>query len=141
MSDLRKQILKYGIATTVAGGMTALTLHLHGYAEAATLVDRYKILADAFTIPGVVLVMLAALIWVSTTGFFDGLSYAARQFGSLIIPLFGKKYTHLTYYDYKMDRDEKRAHGYAFLFFVGLVFVIVAVVFTILHSRVYVPMN
>ncbi len=141
MSPIRKLLLKYGIATAVAGGMTALVLYLHGYADAVTQADRYRILADAFTIPGVILVMVAALIWVSTFGFFDGLSYAARQFAGLFWPMFGKKHKHLTYYDYKVEREEKRFGGYGFLFFVGLAFVVVAVVFTILHSRVYVPMN
>lgn len=141
MSHLRKQLLKYGIATAVASGMTALVMYLHGYADAVTLADRYRILADAFTIPGVILVMVAALVWVSTFGFFDGLSYAARQFAGLFLPVFGKKHKHLTYYDYKMERGEKRFGGYGFLFFVGLAFVIVAVVFTVLHGQVYVPMN
>ena len=139
MSNLRKLLLKYGITTAAAGGVSALVLHLHGFADATTLVEQYRILADAFTIPGVILVMLAALIWVSTFGFFDGLSYAARQFAGLFLPVFGKKHKHLTYYDYKMDREDKRAGGYGFLFFVGLVFVIVAVIFTILHGSIYEP--
>ena len=139
MKGIRKLLLKYGITTALAGGMTGLVLYLHGYADAVTLVEKYRILADAFTIPGVLLVMVAALIWVSSEGFFDGLGYAARQFGNLFIPLFGKNRKHQTYYDYKMEKEDKRAHGYGFLFFVGLVFVLVAIIFIILHSSIYVP--
>ena len=139
MSSIRKLLMKYGITTVVAAGMTWLILELHGYAEATTLVAKYRILADAFTIPGVLLVMVAALIWISSEGFFDSLGYAARQFGSLFLPMFGKGKKHMTYYDYKMEKEDKRAHGYSFLFFVGFAFVIVAVVFILLHESIYVP--
>lgn len=140
MSDWRKTFLKYSITTVVAGGLTLLVLYLHGYSSAADTVEKYRILADAFTIPGTLLILVTALIWVSSEGMFDGLGYAFSRVGGMIIPFFGKSKKHETYYDYKMRKKEKALHGYSFLFYVGLVFTAVALVFIYLHSTVYVPL-
>ena len=140
MRENRKIFLRYSITTAVAGLVVLLVLSLHGYGEATLPVEKYKILADAFTIPGMLMILFAALLWVSSEGAFDGLGYAFRQFGSMIIPFFGRKYKHKTYYEYKTEKKDKRARGYSFLFFVGLAFMVVAVVFIILHDSVYVPM-
>lgn len=140
MSNGRKWLVKYGITTAAAGLATLGVLSLQGYWEATATVDKYRILADGFTVPGVLLIMVAALIWVSSEGFFDSLAYAFTRVGGMLIPFFKKGREHQSYYDYKMSRRDKRAHGYSFLFFVGLVFVAVAVVFVVLHESVYVPM-
>ena len=136
MKDIRKIILRYSITTAVAGSVSILHLFLQGFWDATTLDQKYKILADAFTIPGVLLIMFGALIWVSSEGFFDGLTYAFTQFGSMLIPFFkgGKK--HMTYYDYKMKMKDKRAHGYSFMFFVGIVFVAISAVFIALYYSI-----
>ena len=140
MSRFKQILLKYGITTAVAGGMTVFLLWLRDYSEAVTLADRYRLLADAFTIPGVLLVMVAALVWISSDGFFDGLAYAFSRVGSMFIPFHRQSAKHMTYYDYKMSKKDKRPHGYGFLFYVGLVFVAIALVFVYLNSTVYVPM-
>ena len=136
MRDSRKIILRYSITIAAAGLMSLLVLYLHSFWDATTLEQKYKILADAFTIPGVVLVMFAALIWVSSTGFFDGLTYAFTCFGGMLIPFFRKGKEHQTYYDYKMSMKDKKAKGYSFLFFVGILFVAISVVFIALFYSV-----
>ena len=98
------------------------------------LVDIYKILADGFTVPGVILIMLTALVRLSAEGAFDGLSYVIRQGAYLLIP---RKYKHETYYDYKTSKGEKKPHGYSCMFYVGVVLVLIALVFVKLHSDVY----
>ena len=140
MNNLAKNLLKYGISTLSAGGVTLLILWNYEFWDAPTLVERYRILANAFTIPGVILMMFAALIWVSADGFFDGLAYAFSQAKDRLIPFVGAKRKHETYYDFKQRKQEKRPRGYGFLFFVGAAFTLVAVIFTLLHGSVYVPM-
>ena len=44
-----------------AGGVTLLVLWNYEFWDAPTQVERYRILANAFTIPGVILMMVAAL--------------------------------------------------------------------------------
>ena len=139
MKNAKNILLKYGITTACAGLLVWLFLDLRDFTKVADVAERYKMLADAFTIPGVILVMLAALVWISTDGFFDGLSYIFSRIGGMILPFYGAQKAHQTYYDYKMSKKDKRIKGYGFLFFVGLAFVAVAVVFTCLHASVYVP--
>ena len=140
MRNYRKVILKYVITTTVAGLISLLVLFLRDFWNTTELVDKYRYLADAFTIPGVLLIMIAALIWISSTGFFDGLAYAITRAGGMLIPFYKKGREHLTYYDYKMSKKDKVPHGYSFLFFVGLAFMVVSIVFVVLFESVYVPM-
>ena len=140
MTNSRKVILKYSITTAAAGLMSLFVLYVRDFWNTATLAERYKHLADAFTIPGVLLIMIAALIWISSTGFFDGLTYAFTRIGGMFIPFFKKGRQHQTYYDYKMAQKGKEVKGYSFLFFVGLFFFTVSIVFVILFESVYVPM-
>ena len=120
--------------------MLLLFLYLNGYDPNGAAVDRYRLLADGFTIPGMLMVMIAALIWISTQGMFDGLSYCFRQAANIFIPFTGAKKKHQTYFDFKEERSDKRASGYGFLFFCGCGFLSVAVIFFLLHESVYVPM-
>lgn len=140
MRNYRKVILQYAITTVAAGLVSLLALHLRDFWSATELVDKYKYLADAFTIPGVLLIMISALIWISSTGFFDGIAYAATRVGGMLIPFYKKGKEHQTYYDYKMSKKDKAPHGYSFLFFVGLAFMVVSIVFVVLFESVYVPM-
>lgn len=136
MKHTRKLLTRYLITAAIAGAVTLLTLYLHGFWEETSIVEKYRLLADAFTIPGVILVMLTALVWISSEGMFDGLVYAFKRIGSSLIPFYGGAIKHQTYYDYKESKDGDRPQGYSFLFFVGLAFVLVAVVFVFLHASV-----
>lgn len=137
MKEPRKVIFRYFITIVIASGLLLLVLWINDYWSATALVDKYRILADGFTVPGVILIMLTGLVRVSSEGAFDGLTYAVRHCAYMFVP---KKYKHETYYDYKKSKGDKRPRGYSCMFFVGLVFVLIAIVFIRLHSSVYVPM-
>lgn len=131
-SEIKKRIIKYSVTTALAAAVSALIMYSNGLFEATDALARYKLLADAFTIPGVILLCLGALIWVSTDGLFDGFTYAAKRLGSLI-PFYGKNYKHERYYDYVMRKRGKRISGYGFIPLVGTVFTLIAVVFIVLY--------
>ena len=130
--ELKKRLLKYGITTAVAAGIAVLIMYSSGLFEVTDDLTRFKLLADAFTVPGVILLCIGALVWVSTDGMFDGFTYAAKRLGSLI-PFYGKNYKHERYYDYVMRKRGKRISGYGFILIVGAAFVAIAVVFTVLY--------
>ncbi len=131
-NKIKTRLLKYGITVAVAAGIAALIMYSNGLFEASDTLTRYKLLADAFTIPGVILLCIGALVWVSTDGMFDGFTYAAKRLSSLI-PFYGKNYKHERYYDYVMRKRGKRISGYGFIPIVGAVFVAIAVVFIVLY--------
>ena len=141
MKDGRKRLLKYSVAILCAAAFSFLILWLNEIGDAEILSDKFKILSDAFTVPGVLLIMVGALIWTSTQGIFDGLGYSFGRIGSMFIPLYQKSFEHLTYYDYKMSKVDKRIKGYSFLFYVGIGFLVVGILFFVLYKIVYVPIT
>lgn len=124
---------KYIIAAGVGGLLVAGVLGIQGYGDAASVAARYRILCDAFTVPGVALILTGILVWVAGEGLFDGVSYAARN----ILRSF-TRWGHVRYYDYLREKKAKRhMGGYGFLFLTGGAFLSVAVVFFALFYSAY----
>ena len=119
---------KYLLATSIAGAMVALMLWGNGFGSAEETAQKLKLLADAFTLPGVLLPMLSALIWAESRGFFHGIGYAGRVSVRMIFPFL--QLEDEKYYDYKRRKAKRAFHGYSFLFYVGAVFFAVALGFT-----------
>ena len=99
----------------------------------APLQERYKLLCDAFTIPGMLMILLGTLLWVSNEGAFYGVSYCLRIALFALIP--GKrKDAYEKYGDYVERKQQKKVQGYSFLFWSGLVAMAIALVFFALYS-------
>lgn len=99
----------------------------------ASLQDKYRMLCDAFTIPGLFMCLLGALVWVSNEGAFTGLSYCMRMAICALIP--GKrKDGYEKYGDYVERKAQKKVTGYAFLIYSGAAVLAVAIVFLILYN-------
>ena len=133
---LRNILLKYGITIFVGALMAYAVIELHGYATAATAAERYMILSNAFTIPGVILIMCWALVFVANEGAFEGISYAVTYAIKFLIPGTGsnKQERYSGYVERR--RSKGKTKGFGFLFFVGAAFLVVAIVFIVLfyHS-------
>ncbi len=130
------RLLKYGITAAVGALMCWGVLSLHGYADAVTEAERYRILADAFTIPGVILMLCWVLVWLSGEGAFEGISYAFSYAFRMLVP--GGAKNPERYSDYVLRRREKgRLKGVGFLFFTGAAFFIVSIIFIMLFYSVY----
>ena len=136
MKDRRTLLLKYGITAAVGGFMAWSVLDLHGFALAETLADRYRILADAFTIPGVILLLSGVLVLIANEGMFEGISYVVSYAVKMLIPGVSKEQER--YADYVERRREKGpVKGIGFLFVTGGVFMAAALLFVALFYSVY----
>ena len=135
MKSYKKTLIKYSVTTAAASAVAVLSLYLGGYSTDISAVEKYKMLCNAFTIPAILLIMLGCLVAISTSGFFDMLSYAFSRAAHAFIP--GGRKADETFADYKEKKAEARFSGYSFLIVVGLAFLIVAIVFMILFYRVY----
>lgn len=124
-------IKKYVGAFAVMGAGTAVVLILREHSTMLDKAQKYLNLADAFTIPSVVMLMLGVLVWISTTGSFDILGYAFKRAKEAFVP---SKYTHEQFYDYKVRKDQHRKKGYGFMFISGGIYVIPAIIFNILYA-------
>lgn len=136
MKKVHSLLLKYGITAAVGGCMAWTVLDLHGFAAAQSLVDKYRILADAFTIPGVVILLSGVLVLISNEGMFEGLSYVMSYAVKMLIP--GANKDQERYADYVERRREKGpVKGFGFLFVTGSVSMAAALVFIALFYSVY----
>ena len=129
-------ILKYVIAFAIGGIFSYFVIVVTGYKEVTDEVARLRILADCFTVPGVILIMVSAFCWLSSQGAVDGISYALGGLFRRLLP--GAQYKEPEkYYDYVTRKREKRKGGYGFLAITGLVYLAVAIVFIIKFYQVY----
>ena len=127
-------ILKYVIAFAIGGLLSNYVLLVNGYREVTDEVVRLKLLADAFTVPGVILIMVAVLCWLAGQGAVDGLLYAIKGLGSLIP---GMRKEPEKYYDYVQRKREKRRSGYGFLAITGVVFLLISIAFIVKFYQIY----
>lgn len=137
MSDKCKKILaKYITTLSISGIAIYFVLSNRGFFDSTDKVKKVLYLADAFTIPGVVLLMVGVMTWLSSRyGLFDGLSYSLGKLARSLIP--GKDTYDERYLDYKERKMANRKSGYAFLFVCGGALFLVALVFTIIHACIY----
>ncbi len=126
-------IKKYVGAFLVMGSFTVAVLLLRDHFSTQDVAQRYLNIADAFTIPSVLMLMIGLLLWVSSSGGFDMLGYGLKRAKDAFIP---SKYTHEQYYDYKMRKNKKRVKGYSFMFISGGIYFVPAIIFNILYACV-----
>ncbi len=136
MSDrLKVNLVKYGccaIFVAVAAGLYIAPRDFVGSA----LVDQFLILCDAFTIPGILLLMVGFLVWVSNEGALDGVTYAVRFAVFSLIP--GRRLERdEKYSEYVERRRGKKVRGYGFLFVSGAVTLAISLVFMALFYALY----
>ena len=118
-------------AFALMGAATTIVLMLREHSNTLDGAQKYLNLADAFTIPSVIMLMLGVLVWVSTTGSFDMIGYGLKKAKDAFFP---SKYTHEQFYDYKVRQDEKRIKGYGFMFISGGIYLVPAIIFNILYA-------
>lgn len=125
-------IRKYVIAFALMGIATGFVLWIREYSAKDAIDIVYLNLADAFTIPSVIMLMSGVLVWLSSQGLFDMLGYGFSRAKETFIP--SPVYKHEQFYDYKVRKDAKRAKGYGFMFVAGGIYFIPAIVFNVLYA-------
>ena len=131
---MKEKLLKHGITGAVCLGLAAVYALTRDF-TVLSLVAKFRILCDAFTIPGILCLCVGALLWVSNDGFFYGLSYCLEIAWKALIPG-GRRKTE-RYYDYVARKKEKKITGYGFLFAWGGGCMAAAIVFLVLFYRLY----
>lgn len=128
----KTNLAKYGGCVLFTGLLIWAYLGPRDFAG-ATLQDQYRMLCDAFTVPGLLMILIGAMIWVSNEGALNGISYCLRLAVFALIP--GKrKDGYEKYGDYVERKSQKRVSGYGFLFQCGAVVMVVALVFLALYN-------
>lgn len=133
-SRLKGNLLKYGISALVCGVLVFIYVGARDFSIQSRM-EQFRILCDAFTIPGVLAIMFALLLAISNEGFFLGLSYAVGVAMKALVP--GGRLKIEKYYDYVERRKGKKITGYGFLFLVGGCCMAAAMVFMVLFYQLY----
>ena len=133
MKPSKTTLIKYSVTIAVCALIVLGVLSALGFWSREESAFRLADLADSFMIAGLLPLLIGGLVWASSQGALDGLGYVGRSIGALIIPSF-KAYRHVTYYDYVMAKRDKRPHGFGFLFFVGLGYFAIGLVFYLLFK-------
>ena len=137
-SSLKKNLIKYGVTT----GLALLLAFFYVYVRvdfsnpgSMPLVEWYRLICDAFTIPGLILLMLGCLMSLSNTGAMDGLGYVVSIAVKMLIPGGATKMER--YKEYLDRRRDNRVRGYGFLYLVGAGCMAIALVFMVLFYSIY----
>ena len=136
MSDrLRNNLIKYG--SCIGAGLLVGYFYLsgHGFFN-QPLVDQYRLLSDAFMLPGFLMVAFGLLIFLANEGSFTGISFIAQKAVGFLIPFLYKQKGE-TYREYVARKTAKRTKGYSFLFVCGCVFLAISAVFVVLYSQIH----
>ena len=133
-----KGLIKYGISFGI--GITLAFLYVIGHADlsntsATAQIDWYRILCDAFAIPGFLFLCLGLMMTLTGQGALDGFSYVLVYAGRMLLPGAAKK--KLSYWDFVEEKRQKRHKGYGFLYVTGLVCMGAALIFLYLFNCLY----
>lgn len=124
---MKKNLLKYGIPALIGAAITiavAMGQGLGGVGSAWSL----RALSDGCFVTTVLMGGMGALVWVSTTGFFDIFTYAGKSLLVLFSPM--KQPEKLKkFYEYKADKDEKRKKADFTLLIVGVAYLLLSFAF------------
>lgn len=138
MKKLIPIIVKYGITVAVGAVMSYIVFVNYGYTPNLPAAERYKILCDAFSIPGIMLTMIGALVFLSNEGAMDGISFLMGGLFKRLMPIGRwRDEKDETYAEHIARKRANRVTGYGFVFVVGGAYLAVAAVFMILFYQVY----
>lgn len=103
--------------------------------EEMELVLRYRVLCDAFSIPGIMMVLFGMLFSLNNLGALDTIAYLMSFLPRIIAPgAFGEPEKLI---DFVENRRQKRTKGYGFLYIVGFIFLGIAIYYLVQFYKVF----
>ena len=133
---MSSKLLKYSIGSAMAIGIVVAYVFGENIAG-QTQVNVYRILSDAFSLPGLLFLFSGTLVWLANQGALDAIGYMVTAVVRFLIP--GGHLKHEKYGDYVARQREKEITGYGFLFIIALVCLAVAGVFLWLYFNLHGP--
>ena len=135
MRKSRKVSLLRCLSAASVGAAVAWLYATSRWEADMTPVLQYRVLCDAFTIPGAMMVLFGMLMSLNNLGALDTIAYLMSFLPRIIAPgAFGEPEKLI---DYVERRREKRTKGYGFLYIVGFLYLGIAIIFLVLFYRVF----
>lgn len=128
--------LKYYVQIAVGLLLAFFVMVTRGLFTAEKVSDVIMYIGDGFTVAGVLYLGVGALIWISSTGFFDIFGFAVKKAAHAIVPGMIDNIDG-NYYEYKVQMTEKRkAFFHYFTLILGLVFLAISAIFLFIWYQV-----
>ena len=134
--EVKNNLLRYGIGAAIAIVMVVAYVCSENIAG-QTQVNVYRIMSDAFSLPGLLFLFSGTMVWLANQGALDAIGYMVTAVVRFLIP--GGHLKHEKYGDYVARQREKEITGYGFLFIIALVCLAVAGVFLWLYFNLHGP--
>ena len=126
--SLKVNILRCLSAAAVGGAVAWWYATSRWEADMSQLL-QYRVLCDAFTIPGAMMVLFAMLFSLNNLGALDTIAYLMSFLPRMIAPgAFGEPEKLI---DFVERRREKRSKGYGFLYIVGFIYLGIAIYYLV----------
>lgn len=135
MRKSRKVMILRCLSAAAVGGAVAWFYGSSRWQEEMELVEQYRVLCDAFSIPGIMMVLFAMLFSLNNVGALDTIAYLMSFLPRMIAPgAFGEPEKLI---DFVENRRQKRTKGYGFLYIVGFIFLGIAIYYLVLFYKVF----
>lgn len=136
MNQEKKSLLiRYLVCFVIAAAITVAVFAICGFFTDDAGVNM-QILSDGFSISGMLFLLFAGVMYVSSEGALLGISFILRNVVLAFIPM-GRKY-HETYKQYRERKLEKASRGVdRCILITGLVFFAIGMVFTVIWYKAY----
>ena len=138
MSDNKKRWIKRLIIIAIASILAIwVTVSRYNTIVEGTRVSAFHAVSDGLFVSGILNFGFGALIWISTTGFFDIFTYSAKAILYFFFPRSWMERMGMTpkgdFYEYKVKKQEKRKDPLLPMetLFLGIGFILVSLVLTI----------
>ena len=120
--------VKYYVQAGLGLVLAFAIMVFRGLFEEGTVADKVMIIGDGFTVVAVLYLGVGALMWVSTTGFFDIFGYAFKKAAHALVPGLVQDDAG-RYYEYKVEKEIKRKGFFEhFTLKLGVVFLIISAI-------------
>lgn len=116
----------------VAAVLFAFSIATGGILKATTAQEIVHRLCDAFTAPGIVLVCMGGFSWASNKGAYDVFGYGVKLIWGWL-PFTSTNMDGVSYYDYTMEKREKRTGWRVDMLIVGGVCLAIALILLIVY--------
>ena len=128
--DQKALLIRYIVCFCVASGLVFTVFVIKGFFTGDAKAN-IQLLHDAFFAAGILMVLFSGMLFVASEGAFLGVGYVLERAFKSLIPL-GRK-EHESYAQYRERKlGKKKTDSGGAIFFTGLLFVVVSIVFLII---------
>ena len=122
--------LKYWIQVAIGLLFAFVIMSYRGLFEKTVLSDKVMAVCDGFTVAAFLYLCMGALLWVSSTGWFDIFGFAVKRAAHMFFPARFED-VEKGYYEYKVKKSKKRkVFAEHFTLMLGVIFLVISIILT-----------